>query len=72
MKGNIRDLIETEIDKVSDENLDELYVTIQQFVKEKSASQTGVLARLKRIRIQAPEDFAQNLDQYLNGEKTCQ
>jgi hypothetical protein len=72
MENTIRELINVEIDKVDDNNLDELYATIKQFVQAKAAPQPSVLARLKQIKIQAPEDFAQNLDQYLNGEKSCQ
>lgn len=72
MTGNIRDLIETEIDKVGEENLDELYALVKQFVQQKSPPQPSVLTRLKQIKIQAPEDFASNLDRYLSGEKSCQ
>ena len=72
MGNNIRELIDAEIDKVGDNNLDELYVTIKQFVQAKVASRPSVLVRLKQIKIQAPEDLAKNLDQYLNGEKSCQ
>lgn len=71
MGNTIRELIDAEIDKVGDNNLDELYATIKQFVEAKVAPQASILARLKQIKIQAPEDFAQNLDQYLNGEKSC-
>ncbi|MDX2241047.1 MAG: hypothetical protein NW224_10225 [Leptolyngbyaceae cyanobacterium bins.302] len=72
MANTIRELIDAEIDKVGDNNLNELYTTIKQFVQEKVAPQPSVLARLKQIKIQAPEDFSKNLDQYLNGEKSCQ
>ncbi|MBF2028897.1 MAG: hypothetical protein IGS48_19405 [Oscillatoriales cyanobacterium C42_A2020_001] len=68
MGNNIRELIDAQIDKVGDNNLDELYVTIKQFVQVKVASQPNVLVRLKQIKIQAPEDFAQNLDQYLYNQ----
>jgi hypothetical protein len=30
----------------------------------------GALSKLKKIKIQAPSDFARNLDQYLSGERT--
>lgn len=71
MEHNIRELIHAEIDQISDSHLDELYAAIQQFVNIKSNPQSPLLTRLQHIKIQAPEDFAQNLDQYLSGEKSC-
>ncbi|MFM7427297.1 MAG: DUF2281 domain-containing protein [Elainella sp.] len=32
--------------------------------------QAGALSKLKQIKIQAPADFAENLDRYLSGEQT--
>jgi hypothetical protein len=32
-------------------------------------SEGGILKKLKQIKIQGPEDFAQNIDVYLNGTK---
>jgi uncharacterized protein YggU (UPF0235/DUF167 family) len=37
--------------------------------EKKSNKKKGVLSRLKKIKIQAPEDFAENIDLYLNGNK---
>lgn len=59
----IKDLIYAEIDKLEVENLDELYEIVKRFAQEKAGeTQPGVLSRLKRIKTQAPEDFATNLD----------
>jgi DNA polymerase/3'-5' exonuclease PolX len=66
----VKELIYTEIDKIGEESLDELYEIVQRFVQVKSNQhETGALSKLKRIKIQAPEDFAANLDLYLSGEK---
>lgn len=66
----IKELIHAEIDKIGEESLGELYEIVQQFAQSKSASgETSALSKLKRIKIQAPVDFAANLDLYLNGEK---
>lgn len=66
----LKDLIYAEIDKLEEQNLTELYVVIQNFAQIKSPkSKTGVLQKLKQIKIQAPEDFAANLDLYLSGDK---
>ncbi len=42
-----------------------------QFVNAKSAAnpKTGILNHLKHIKIQAPVDFAANIDLYMSGEK---
>ncbi|MSP12566.1 MAG: hypothetical protein EXR62_06375 [Chloroflexi bacterium] len=66
----VKDLIYAEIDKLEEENLSELYEVVKHFAQIKSPQhKTGALHKLKRIKIQAPEDFAANLDLYLSGEK---
>jgi hypothetical protein len=44
----------------------------KQFAIAKSAAnpKTGILNKLNRIKIQAPVDFAANIDQYMSGEKS--
>lgn len=65
-----KELIYAEIDKLKEENLDELYEVVKRFAQIKSAQQKpSALSKLKRIKIQAPVDFAANLDLYLSGEK---
>lgn len=65
-----REMIQTEIEAVPDENLDDLYRVIKQFTKTRTQThKPGLLAKLKQIKIDAPEDFAANLDLYLSGEK---
>lgn len=66
----VKELIYAEIDRVGEENLAELYEVVKRFAQAKATQpKRGVLSRLKRIKIQAPEDFAANLDLYLSGEK---
>lgn len=65
-----KELIQTEIDKINGEDLDELYGLIKDFVAAKAAPpKPGILAKLKQIKIEAPPDFASNLDLYMSGEK---
>ena len=66
-----KELIQAEIEKVRDADLDDLYRVIKDFTAAKAEQRRkpGALAKLKRIRISAPEDFAANLDLYLSGEK---
>lgn len=65
-----RELIQAEIDNLDDADLKELYVLVQDFVQSRQKSKPqSLMAKLKAIKIEAPEDFAANLDLYLNGEK---
>jgi hypothetical protein len=65
-----KERIQAAIDALGDEDLDELYRVIHTFVASKAApAGTGIMAKLKGIKIEAPADFAANLDQYASGEK---
>ena len=69
-----KELIKSEIDVIDDEYLDELYKIIKQFIKTKAgagkaAQPNELMTRLRAHKIQGPEDFSENLDLYLSGEK---
>ena len=65
------ELIQVEIGKIPEERLGELYGIIREFAASKPAtSRPGIMAKLREVRIEAPEDFATNLDLYLSGEKS--
>jgi hypothetical protein len=63
-----KERIYTEIERVGEESLDELYHLIKRFVSSK-AQGPGIMSKLKTVKIEAPADFAANLDLYLSGEK---
>ena len=63
-----RELIESELQHVPDERLDVLYGIVKQFAGP-NAPESGILARLRAIQIDAPPDFSTNLDLYVSGEK---
>jgi hypothetical protein len=66
-----RERIEAEIGKIPEDRLDELYGLIRDFAGAKAASaRPGIMAKLREVRIEAPPDFATNLDLYLTGEKS--
>jgi hypothetical protein len=67
-----KELIYAEIEQVDDDLLDELYAIIKQFTQSKQAAKPSLMEKLKRIQIDAPEDFAANLDLYLSGEKRAE
>ena len=63
-----REMIENELQHVPDERLDDLYGIVKQFVARQNTA-TGILSKLQAIEIEAPSDFAANLDLYVSGEK---
>lgn len=66
----LKELIYEEINKLEEENLKELYEVVKRFTQIKlTQPKLGALAKLKRVKIQAPVDFTANLDLYINGEK---
>lgn len=65
----VKELIQAEIDKLSEDNLYDLYEIIKQFTQTNTQKKERALSKLKTIKIQAPEDFSENLDLYLTGEK---
>ena len=67
----LKELIYAEINKIEEDNLDELYQFVKQLANAKTTAKpkTGILTKLKRIKIQAPVDFSANIDLYMSGEK---
>ena len=58
-----KELIQAELDILSDEDLEVLYALIKQFIQSKRpAKSRSLLATLRGIQIDAPPDFAANLD----------
>ncbi len=63
--------IMAEIDKVPDEDLEELFRLIRRFSSRKTEpDQSGIMAKLQGVKIEAPADFAAQFDLYANGEKS--
>lgn len=63
-----KDLIYAEIERIDETQLDDLYTVIKQFTQA-PATKPSLMAKLKQIQIDAPEDFAANLDLYTSREK---
>ena len=67
------DLIHAEVAKVPTDKLDEVYGLVKGFsAGKKRKRKASFMSRLKRIKINAPVDFATNLDLYLFGEKRAE
>ena len=68
-----KELIQAELETLSDEDLEALYALIKQFIQSKhSAEPQSLMAALRGIQIDAPPDFAANLDRYVSGEKRAE
>lgn len=68
-----KELINAEMDKLDEDGLNELYNFVQNLAQSKArAGKRGLLSKLQEIQIDAPEDFAANLDLYLSGEKSVE
>ena len=66
--------IKQEIEKVPDEKLETLYKYVKDLtkIKPKKQSKESFMAKMQKIRINAPSDFATNIDEYLYEEKTIE
>ncbi|NUO81463.1 hypothetical protein HUU05_15405 [candidate division KSB1 bacterium] len=65
-----KEQLHSEIDNLSDEYNDELYSVIKSFAAVRgNGRKPSFMSKLKSIKIDAPEDFAANLELYMNGEK---
>jgi arginine repressor len=66
-----KDLIKIEIEKVPEERLAELYSVVKRYAEPaRNGDGQSLMSKLREIAIEAPEDFAENIDLYLAGEKT--
>ena len=66
-----KELIVEEIGALNEKDLRELYNLIQKFAQSKRrASPPSLMSKLKRVKIDAPPDFAKTLDLYVSGEKS--
>lgn len=67
---NIREEIVAKIQKLPENVLPEVFEFVEKM--ENSEEKPGLLKRLQKIKIQAPPDFAENIDLYMNGEKSIE
>lgn len=66
-----KELILRELEQPNDEELDALFALVQEFLEQKGRKPPiGFLERLGEIQISGPEDFSENFDLYLSGEKS--
>lgn len=60
-----------DLDNLNEDELEALHELVRQFLQTRQQKnvQPSLLERLSRIQIDGPEDFAENIDLYLTGEK---
>ncbi len=75
----MKDRIKAELENVPPERLEELYQIVKSLTQTQPVpssatspdrSPVSFMAGLRAIKIDAPADFAADIDQYLNGEKS--
>lgn len=65
-----KELIEAEMQYMDENQINELYQIVKRIAETKTKiSSPSLMSKLKQVKIQAPEDFATDLDLYANGEK---
>jgi hypothetical protein len=66
-----KETIKAEIEKVPEDRLEELFEVVKIYSQKPSeANGSSLLSKLKRITIEGPSDFSENIDLYLSGEKS--
>ena len=66
-----KELLLQQIEQLDEEELDALFAWVMQFLEQRTSnSGDDFLLRLGDIQIDGPEDFAENFDLYLSGEKS--
>ena len=66
----IKEIIQAEIEKLDETDLEELYRLVLAFVEQRRQGSKGnLLTNLTQIKIDGPPDFAANHDLYASGIK---
>lgn len=69
-----KERIHAVIETVTEDKLDELYKVVSEFaVAQNGKKGPGIMERLLAMKkFAGPPDFAENLDQYMSGEKSLE
>jgi hypothetical protein len=66
-----KELLLREIEQLNEEELEALFALVREFLEHKDSNPADdFLVQLGEIQIDGPEDFAENHDLYLSGEKS--
>lgn len=68
-----KERVEAQLSNLDEGEMNQLLKIIEQMAQKEQQPvpprTPGLLSKLKQIKIEAPEDFAANLDAYTSGEK---
>ncbi len=64
-----KERLQAEIEHLSEDDMVELLRVIQHRTQTGLQQQPSLMTKLRQVQIDAPADFAANLDQYASGEK---
>ncbi len=64
-----REELKAKIERIPNGRLEEVNRLLERFAKPESQTEESLMSRLLKIKMQAPPDFATNIDDYLSGEK---
>ncbi len=65
-----KERIQAELEHLSEDDMAELLRVIQSRGQRGTGRKPGLMSRLRQVQIDAPADFAANLDQYASREKS--
>ncbi|MBK7216396.1 MAG: hypothetical protein IPH95_04830 [Candidatus Promineofilum sp.] len=66
-----KELLLREIEQLDEEELEALFALVREFLDQKVVEPADdILVQIGEIQIDGPEDFAENHDLYLSGEKS--
>ncbi len=65
-----RERIQAQLDTLTDEELESVYVLIKQFIEaQREPKPKSLMGALRDIQFDGPPDFSENFDLYTSGEK---
>ncbi len=66
-----KEQLHVEIDALDDRNVTTVSEFVRQIIKSQTSERSGdLLTMLRQVQIDGPVDFSENLDLYMNGEKS--
>jgi len=66
-----REKLHAEIDALDDRSVLAVFEIVRQYATSRSNERSGdLLTMLRSVQIDGPVDFSENLDLYMNGEKS--
>ncbi len=68
-----KERVVAQLNKLGEDEMNHLLKIVEHMAQKEPQAEVprkpGLLSKLKQIKIEAPEDFASNLDSYTSGEK---